>query len=92
MNLEERLQQRICKQPPQLRARIVEAVADELAKPVGGNFWPCAAIAAAAIIAMNLAVIDGSLTEFTGSLHPSQTVQNLHHAQQIDALEKGAFR
>ena len=82
--LEGRLRGRLNAEPPaELRSRILRGISADLSMPTQATFrrsndahhW--AAIAAAAIIAVNLSAIDRSRTEFSGDCRIGQGVGNI---------------
>lgn len=78
-----------------LRHRVMRAVHTELTnapRVASFSLWPWAAIAAAALIALNLSLVSGSATEFTGGLVHNHPINPLQEIQQIDKLEQGILR
>jgi hypothetical protein len=86
----------------EVRAHVLSAVHAELAMEakaqahssasVSCNGWCWAAVAAAVLVALNLALVDGSATEFTGGIAPVVRGDPSREMQQIDKLEKGILQ
>ena len=85
-----------------MRDRVMSAVRAELAmsarvplhSPASNSCggWCWAAVAAAVLIALNLVVVDGSATEFTGGLRPAHAMNPVQEMQLIDKLQKGILQ
>jgi len=83
--------------PGEFRYRVIRAVADELEATekstesfTGGWYW--GAIAAAALIALNLSMMDGTVMEFKDASSIGRTTTLTYELKQIDAMERGVHQ